>query len=206
MKLKYVVNIQIVVLGESARPDLEDDMAYAYASTVSKGTQTKASLGHDLAAGALAGQVAGLIMAVVMMAVFTVFLGKGPLFPVQVIGSFVFGEPAVHGFHPGALVAGLLLHQLGPSLVWGLVLGAVVYATNVRGGTGLLAIGAATGLASQIIDVNVLVPAAMHALHGQNFWAENVPAFWSWAAHLVFGLSLASFTWSSRRLAPRSAR
>jgi len=34
---------------------------------------------------------------------------------------------------------------------------------------------------------------AFGALHGHNIWAENVPAFWSWAAHVVFGLGLMMF-------------
>jgi hypothetical protein len=33
----------------------------------------------------------------------------------------------------------------------------------------------------------------MNALHGHDIWAEQVPAFWSWAAHLVFGLGLLVF-------------
>src|SRR4051812_11887645 len=75
--------------------------------------------------GVITGQIAGLIMAVVVMFVFAVFLGKSPLYPVQVIGSLVFGKAALEGFHLGALLAGLLLHQLGPSLLWGFVFGAL---------------------------------------------------------------------------------
>src|SRR6478752_5363959 len=79
-----------------------------------------------IVAGILTGQAAGLIMAVVVMLVFAVFLGKSPLFPVQVIGSTVFGAPALQGFHLGALIAGLLLHQLGPSVLWGFIFGLLV--------------------------------------------------------------------------------
>src|SRR4051794_21623737 len=71
--------------------------------------------------GILTGQVAGLIMAVVVMAVFTLFLGTGPLYPVQVIGAAVFGEAALKGLNIGAILAGLVLHQAGPSLLWGVV-------------------------------------------------------------------------------------
>ena len=159
------------------------------------------SPGRQLAAGAIAGQISGLIMAVVMMAVFTIFLGKGPLYPVQVIGSFVFGDAALQGFNLPALLAGLVLHQAGPSLVWGLVFGGVLYALDIRRGVALVLIGAITGLASQVIDVNLVVPAAMKALHGHDIWAEQVPAFWSWAAHLVFGLGLAVFPWVHGKLA-----
>jgi hypothetical protein len=162
------------------------------------------TLGRDLAAGALAGQVAGLVMAVVVMAVFTLFLGTGPLFPVQVIGSLVFGDAAVQGLHVPALLAGLVLHQAGPALGWGLAFGAAVHALAPRR-AGLLALGVAVGLASQVVDVGLLVPAAMRALHGHDLWAEHVPAFWSWAAHLVFGLALACFPWIHGRLDRREA-
>ncbi len=163
----------------------------------------RSSLRQDLVAGAWAGQISGLIMAVVMMAVFTLFLGKGPLYPVQVIGSFLFGDAALQGVHLPAVAAGLVLHQLGPSLFWGVVLGAVVHASGVRRGAGLVALGAAIGLASQAVDVNLVLPAAMKALHGHDIWAEQVPAFWSWAAHLVFGIGLAGFPWVQARLARR---
>jgi hypothetical protein len=158
------------------------------------------ALGRDLVAGAIAGQIAGLVMAVVVMAVFTIFLGRGPLYPVQVIGSLVFGDAALQGIHVGALAAGLLLHQLGPSLAWGLVFGLVMHRYAPRG-AGLVAAALAVGVASQVIDVLVLVPVVMRALHGHDIWAEQVPAFWSWAAHVVFGLGLLSYPRVAARLA-----
>jgi hypothetical protein len=152
--------------------------------------QIDTNLSEDLVAGVVTGQVAGLIMAVVVMLVFTLFLGHGPLYPVQVIGSMVFGEAALHGFHLGALLMGLVLHQLGPSLFWAFVFAGIVHASGVRRGAGLFAIGAAVGLASQVVDVNILMGPIMRAFHGRDLWASEVPAFWSWAAHLVFGLAL----------------
>jgi len=163
-------------------------------------TGSEVSPRRDLLAGALAGQIAGLVMAVVVMAVFTVFLGKGPLYPVQVIGSFVFGDRALDGFQPAALLTGLVLHQLGPSLFWGVVFGLLVSRVNVRSGSSLVALAVAVGLASQVIDVMLVLPVAMKALHGHDIWAEQVPAFWSWAAHLVFGLGLLSYGWVKARL------
>lgn len=177
-------------------------MAHAAAAPSSDIHATSSSPGRYLAAGAMAGQISGLIMAVVMMAVFTVFLGKGPLYPVQVIGSFVFGDAALQGFHLPALLAGLVLHQAGPSLLWGLVFGGVLYALDLRRGASVVLIGAIIGLASQAVDVDLVIPAAMKALHGHDIWAEQVPAFWSWAAHLVFGLGLAVFPWVHAKLAP----
>lgn len=162
-------------------------------------------LGRALAAGALAGQVAGLVMAAVVMLVFTLFLGRGPLFPVQVIGSLVYGDAAVQGFHPGALVAGLVLHQAGPSLAWGLAFALLARALRLERAGELLLAGAAVGAASQLLDVGLLVPAAMRALHGRDLWAEHVPAGWSWAAHLVFGLTLACLPRVAARLGPAPA-
>jgi hypothetical protein len=181
-------------------------MAYAHAASHHDLHASPAgSLGRDLAAGAIAGQIAGLVMAVVVMAVFTLFLGKGPLFPVQVIGSFLLGDAALQGVNVGAILAGLVLHQAGPALAWGLAYGAILHATDRRTGAAVVVIGAAVGLASQAIDVNLVMPVAMRALHGHDLWAENVPAFWSWAAHLVFGLALACFPEVLRRLAGRPA-
>lgn len=160
---------------------------------------------RHLFAGVLAGQISGLIMAVVMMLVFTVFLGKGPLYPVQVIGSFIFGDQALQGFHFPAFLAGLLLHQLGPSLFWGVVFGIAAYVLKVNSGGSLVALGVVVGLLSQVIDVNLIMPVAMSSLHGHDIWAEQVPAFWSWAAHLVFGLGLLVYPRVLRRLTDRGS-
>lgn len=157
------------------------------------------SLLRALVVGLLAGQSAGIIMAGALMAVFMLFLGTSPLFPFQVIGSFVFGDAALQGFHARAFLAGLALHQLGPSLGWGLAMGTGVWAFGLRG-RGLAALAVGIGLLSQLIDVNIVVPMAFTALHGHDIWAERVPALWSWAAHLVFGLGLLRYPAIDRRL------
>lgn len=175
----------------------------AYSHPIAPPAQARPSFRRDLAAAVVTGQISGLIMAVVVMAVFTIFLGKGPLYPVQVIGSFVFGDAALQGFHLPALLVGFVLHQLGPPLFWSLVFGGAIHLFNIREGTALLLLGVVTGLLSQIIDVNLIMPFAMNALHGHNLWAEQVPAFWSWAAHLVFGLGLAIYPKVYHRLGRR---
>ncbi|HSA58841.1 MAG TPA: hypothetical protein VLJ37_04075 [bacterium] len=184
---------------------MEQANVIKYAHPIGGVAQPGISFRKDLAAAVITGQLSGLIMAVVMMAVFTIFLGKGPLYPVQVIGSFVFGEPALQGFHLPAFLAGLGLHQFGPPLFWSILFGSAVHSLNVRGGTGLLILGAAIGLLSQIVDVNLIMPAAMKALHGHDIWAEQVPTFWSWAAHLVFGFGLSLFPRVANRLSRRTA-
>lgn len=150
-------------------------------------------LGRDVAGGVIAGELSGLIMALVMMTVFALILNRGPLFPVQVIGSVIYGDRALTGTHVPAIIAGLLLHQLGPSLVWGVLFGAAVYAFDARQGGKLAVVAIGTGLISQVVDVNIILPMVFNALHGHDLWAENVPAFWSWASHLVFGLGLLLF-------------
>jgi hypothetical protein len=154
---------------------------------------------EELVPAIITGQIAGLIMAVVVMLVFVLFLGHGPLYPVQVIGSLLFGDAALQGTQVGATIAGLLLHQGGPALFWSIVFGLAVHAWRIRGTPRLVALGVAVGVLSQLFDVNLLLPPIMKALHGRDIWAAEVPAFWSWAAHLVFGLALGLVFTSVRR-------
>lgn len=142
--------------------------------------------------GILTGQVAGLIMAVVVMAVFTLFLGKSPLFPVQVIGSAALGEKALQGTHFGAIVAGLLLHQFGPSLLWGIVFGAIASKNSITTVKSSLVLGLGVGVLS-MVGPYFLIPFVMKTMHGVDFWNQNVPMFWDWAAHIVFGASFALY-------------
>jgi hypothetical protein len=152
--------------------------------------QTRTS--GQMIASIVTGQIAGLIMAVVVMIVFMVFLGKNPLFPVQVIGSTVFGAAALQGIHVGAILAGLVLHQLGPSLLWGVVFGFIAKKMDVESTGSALKIGLLVGAVS-MLGPYVLIPAIMNTLHGVDFWNQEVPMFWDWAAHLVFGASFALY-------------
>lgn len=191
-------------LNLQSRKRQEAGMSNVQAIQGAEGTvAARPSLKRDVTAGVVTGQISGLIMAVVMMSVFTIFLGKGLLYPVQVIGSFALGDAALEGFNLTAIVAGLVLHQLGPSLFWGAAFGVAVHMFDLRRGAGMVALAAVTGLLSQAIDVNLILPVAMKALHGHDIWAEQVPAFWSWAAHLVFGLALALYPWVDRRMNSR---
>lgn len=150
--------------------------------------------------GIVTGQAAGLIMAVVVMAVFTLFLGKGPLYPVQVIGSTFVGEAALHGFNLKALLAGLLLHQLGPSLLWGVVFGFLASRFYVDTARHALALGLALG-AFSMVGPYLLIPPLMKAMQGIDLWNREVPILWDWAAHLVFGASFTLFPFIQRKLA-----
>ncbi len=145
-------------------------------------------MNSKLIASVLTGQAAGLIMAVVVMIVFTIFLGKGPLFPVQVIGSTLFGVSALEGFHFGAFLAGLVLHQAGPSLLWGVIYGALNKKLDIADVKGSLVLGLGVGVLS-MVGPYILIPFVMKSLHGVDFWNQQVPMLWDWAAHIVFGAS-----------------
>lgn len=141
-----------------------------------------------LLSGIVTGQAAGLIMAVVVMIVFTVFLGKNPLYPVQVIGSTLLGESAMQGFNFKAILAGLVLHQLGPSLLWGVVFGLLARKFSVHTTNESLKLGLGIGIVS-MVGPYLLIPFVMNTLHGTDFWNREVPMIWDWAAHIVFGAS-----------------
>jgi hypothetical protein len=155
-----------------------------------------------LFAGIVTGQVSGLIMAVVVMIVFTLFLGKGPLFPVQVIGSMALGESALQGTNIAAILAGLILHQLGPSLLWGVIYGLSAQALKVEENPKALYLGLFIGIIS-MLGPYVLIPTLMNAFHGADYWNQNVPMLWDWAAHIVFGASFALYPKISKHLANR---
>lgn len=150
------------------------------------------SSSKTLLSGILTGQAAGLIMAVVVMLVFAVFLGKNFLFPVQVIGSTVLGESALHGMNFAAILAGLVLHQLGPSLLWGFIFALLANKLSVETTTQSLKLGLAIGVVS-MVGPYLLIPFVMNTLHGVDFWNREVPMFWDWAAHIVFGASFALY-------------
>lgn len=141
----------------------------------------------SLTAGIITGQIAGLIMAVVVMIVFTI-LGKGPLYPVQVIGSALLGESALQGVNITAILVGLVLHQAGPSLLWGIIFGLIAKSTNIDSSSKSLTVGLLVGVIS-MVGPYLLIPAIMNTLHGVDIWNREVPMFWDWAAHIVFGAS-----------------
>jgi hypothetical protein len=142
--------------------------------------------------GIVTGQLAGLIMAVVVMIVFMLFLGKSPLYPVQVIGSALLGEKALDGFNPLAVLAGLILHQAGPSLLWGIIFGLGAEKFHVETTSQSLVLGIGVGIIS-MVGPYFLIPFLMNTLHGVDYWNREVPMFWDWAAHIVFGASFALY-------------
>lgn len=157
-----------------------------------KMNQIDTSTNKPILSGIITGQLAGLIMAVVVIAVFMVFLGKSFYYPVQVIGSTLFGESALQGFHLPAFLTGLVLHQAGPSLLWGFIYGLVAKSVAIENRKKALAIGIGLGVIS-MVGPYLLIPFVMHTLQGVDIWAREVPLFWDWAAHIVFGASFALY-------------
>ena len=152
-----------------------------------------------IVSGIITGQIAGLVMAVVVMGVFWLVFGKSPLYPVQVIGATFFGEPALQGFHFGALLAGLAMHQLGPSLVWGIVFGLFACFVSIRTWQTALTFGLLLGVVT-MVDVYVFVPMLMESMQRADIWNREVPMAWDWAAHLVFGATFLIFPSIERKV------
>jgi hypothetical protein len=163
---------------------------------IQSGSQTSE---RTMLSAIITGQIAGLIMAVVVMLVFVVFFGKSPLYPVQVIGSMVFGEAALPNFHFGALLAGLALHQLGPSLMWGVVFGWIAKQSSIQTTKESLILGIGVGIIS-MTGPYLLIPFLMNTLHGVDIWNREVPLFWDWAAHIVFGASFALYPLVAKKM------
>ena len=152
-----------------------------------------------------AGQIAGGAMAMVMMAVFLLFLGRSALYPLQVMTALVRGDGALAVRTVGNVLLGAAMHQLGPSLFWSIVFGGA--AMSVKKELSLndaLMLGFLIGLVSEVVDVYLVMPYFQHAMNGHDVWAENVPQFWDWAAHAVYGLTLGLTYVGVRRLGFRA--
>lgn len=163
-------------------------MEHTLKSATTTSLRTESGDSRTILAGIITGQIAGLIMAVVVMLVFALFLGKNPLYPVQVIGSALFGESALAGINIPAILAGLILHQFGPSLLWGVLFGFLAKRMAITTPMHALTVGIGVGVIA-MVGPYALIPALMTALHGVDIWNREVPRFWDWAAHIVFGAS-----------------
>src|SRR5262249_43956623 len=144
-----------------------------------------------LAAGLITSQIGAVIMAVVMVVVFAAFLGKPPLYPVQVIGSTVYGERALVGLNFAALIAGLVLH-LAVALALGFVFCIAAATLDVCTAVMAAIVGVIIAAIS-MVDSYVIVPRVFLSLHGEDIWNREVPIFWNWAAHIILGASFAFY-------------
>ncbi|MFL5320240.1 MAG: hypothetical protein ACJ790_11335 [Myxococcaceae bacterium] len=157
------------------------------------------SVGVRLGSSLAAGQLAGIVMAVVMVAVYALILGEHPLYPVQVIASILLGHDALVHRTAGVLLTGVLFHQLVPCLLWSVAYFACVMFARLRMDLNRsLMLGFLIGLISEIIDVYLIAPVLLRMTAGENLWMMHVPRFWDWAAHAVYGLALGFFYWAVR--------
>jgi hypothetical protein len=146
-------------------------------------------------AGVLAGEVAGITMALAMIGIFHFALDRSPFMPFQVIGATVIGASRATNAAPVVSVLGLFVHQLVPSVVWGLAYGvAVVYARPKRART-LLFLGLAVGAVAQIVDVYMFLPWAEDLGLFVDHYARYVHPVWSWLYHFAFGVGLSFYPW-----------
>ena len=144
----------------------------------------------SLVAGFFASLLGGAVMAVVMVVAFMAVEHTSFWYALRPIGSYLFGDRMLVAPTPAMYVAATAFH-FGICVVWGIVFAFAATLIRVdKSLGGALALGVVVGLASQIVDVNLVTPALMNQLWGQNLWAATVPPLFSWLGHLFFGLSL----------------
>ncbi len=154
------------------------------------------SWSRAVSAGIVAGQIGGLAMAIAMVGVFHFVLGKSPFVPFQVIGATVLGYTggAAAADAPAALL-GFLVHQLVPSLSWGIAFGLLELVVRPQRASGLVWMGLAVGALAQVIDVYIVLPYAHAHLIVEDAWRTTVHPVASWLFHLVFGMGLSFYPW-----------
>jgi len=179
--------------------------AHRIPANSSTDVRPRAPIARTLRDGLVAGQTAGIVMAVALMAVYTFVFGQSPFVPLQTIGAYARGASALDGIDPVAIAAGVALHQLGFALAWGLLFGIFVAVIRPERALSLMFLGLAVGLLAQVVDVYVVLPQLATALHVPNYWAEHVHPAASWFVHVVFGLSLSLYPWKFDPAAHRYA-
>ena len=80
--------------------------------------------------------------------------------------------------------------------------GCLAIAAKIHTAPRALALGLIVATIS-MVDTYILVPMAMDALHGVDIWNREVPIFWNWAAHAVFGLSYTLYPKVAAKLGSR---
>jgi hypothetical protein len=143
----------------------------------------------SLVAGFIAAMAGGALMAVVMVVAFVGLQHTSALYALRPIGSYLFGDQMLVAPTPAMYVAATAFH-FGVCAIWGIVFAFAATLLRVdKSIGGSIALGVAIGLASQIVDVNLVTPPLMSQLWGQNLWAATVPPLYSWVGHVVFGLA-----------------
>jgi hypothetical protein len=156
---------------------------------------SRVSWARAFGAGILAGEVAGIAMAVAMVATFGFALGRSPFQPFEAIGATMLATAVSAPAPLGASALGFFVHQLVPSLGWGMVYGLLVVFAQPRTAKALLFLGLATGILAQVVDVYMLAPWLTDAGVLVDHWSRAVHPFWSWIFHLAFGVGLSVYPW-----------
>jgi hypothetical protein len=143
----------------------------------------------SLVSGLVASLVGGVVMAVVMVVAYMTMQHTSFLYPLRPIGTFLYGDRMLVAPTAGMYAAATAFH-FGICAIWGIVFAFA--ATLLRADKsfgGALILGIVIGLASQIVDINLVTPALMSSLWGQDLWTATVPPAYSWLGHVAFGLS-----------------
>ncbi len=76
--------------------------------------------------------------------------------------------------------------------MWGAAFGFLTTKLKTENISQALRLGLAIGVIS-MVGPYLLIPTLMKLFHGIDFWNQEVPMMWDWAAHLVFGASFALY-------------
>jgi hypothetical protein len=143
----------------------------------------------SLVSGFIASLVGGVAMAVVMVVAFMAFQHSSFLYALRPVGAFLYGDAMLTAPTPAMYVAATAFH-LGICAIWGIIYAFA--ATLLRADKsygGALVVGIIIGLASQIVDINLVTPSLMTSMWGQDLWTATVPPLYSWLGHLAFGVT-----------------
>lgn len=145
----------------------------------------------SLVSGFVTSLVGGVVMAVVMVVAFMAFQHTSLLYALRPIGAFLYGDRMLVAPTASMYVAATAFH-FGVCAIWGIVFAfaaTLLRADKSFGGS--LVLGIVIGLASQIVDINLVTPRLMTSLWGQDLWSATVPPLYSWLGHLAFGVTFA---------------
>ena len=143
----------------------------------------------SLVAGFVTSLIGGAVMAVVMVVAYMAFQHSSFLYALRPIGAFLYGDTMLTAPTPAMYLAATAFH-FGICAVWGIIFAFAATLLRVDGSVGgSLALGVVIGLASQIVDVNMIAPALMNRLWGTDLWTATVPPLYSWLGHIAFGLT-----------------
>jgi hypothetical protein len=154
----------------------------------------------SLVASVIASMVGATLMAIVLTVAFLRYDGRPLYYPLQIIGTFLFGDVSLISPRWEIYPTAAALH-FGVCAFWGLAFAFAATRLRVdKSIGGSIMLGLVVGTASQIVDIDLIAPALQNRLWGHDLWSENVPPVFSWLGHIVFGLSFAVFPFVFRRL------